>query len=174
MVGRPPIHQWAVATRVHEHYPAGAAAEGLSHRRELGTPALDAAEVAFERSGKRARGPVAFAEIREVQLVQDHGIGRNQLLALQPIDEKNRRTREIQLAELLGDAVQPLHRAAVVVLVMTEDQALGKTGEALGLEGQRLQFVGHGNLLIGYRFQRDATSATRASTRRKAANSARS
>jgi hypothetical protein len=54
--------------------------------------------------------------------VQDHRIGRDQLLTLEAVDDKNRCRREIERRQLLGDPVQSPDRAAVIVLVMADDQ----------------------------------------------------
>jgi hypothetical protein len=56
--------------------------------------------------------------------VQDHGIGGNQLLALQPVEQEARRFGEIESRELLLNKVQPLYRPAIVVIVVADDQLL--------------------------------------------------
>ena len=61
-------------------------------RHELRAPAVDRAEVAGERLGHGARSALAVAaQAREVELVQQRGIERDQLLALQAVDDVARR-----------------------------------------------------------------------------------
>jgi hypothetical protein len=57
--------------------------------------------------------------------MQDHRIHRDQLLALEPVDQKSRRLRVVELGQLLLDQIEPLDRAAVVVLVVADNQPLG-------------------------------------------------
>src|SRR5262249_3156754 len=51
VVGGPAIDEALVARRVGKDDPARAAAFGLAHRRELGLPAFEAAEIAHDRLG---------------------------------------------------------------------------------------------------------------------------
>ncbi|OGI51666.1 MAG: hypothetical protein A3A87_00315 [Candidatus Muproteobacteria bacterium RIFCSPLOWO2_01_FULL_60_18] len=73
--------------------------------------------------------------------MQDHRVGRDQLLALESVDREHRRPGEIERRELLGDGIEPLHRATVVVLVVTDDQFLGQSLETRGIAGQRFDLV---------------------------------
>src|SRR5215469_16325575 len=54
VVRSPLIDESLVARRVAEHDPAGTAAPGLAHGRELGAPVLDTAEIAVDRLRQRA------------------------------------------------------------------------------------------------------------------------
>jgi hypothetical protein len=76
--------------------------------------------------------------------VQDHRIHGDELLALQAVDDEIRRLREVELGELRGDGVEPLHRAPVIVLVVARQQLLGKAVDVLGVERHGLDLVGHG------------------------------
>ena len=83
-----------------------------------------AAEVARDRLGQRPCRLALAGQAVEVELVDDHRVGRDQLLALQPVDHEDRRRGDVERGELRGDGVQPLHRAGVVVLVMADEQLL--------------------------------------------------
>jgi len=86
VVGSPLVHQGAVARQEAQQHPARAARQRLAHRDELGAPALDAAEIGVEREchGRRHR-PAVGPERGEVELVQQHRVGRNELLALESV-----------------------------------------------------------------------------------------
>jgi hypothetical protein len=57
--------------------------------------------------------------------VQNHRVHRDELLALEPVDEEAGRGGKVEPRQLLLDQVQALHRTAVIVLVMADDQPLG-------------------------------------------------
>jgi hypothetical protein len=80
------------------------------------------AEVASERFGHRLRALALAAEAREIELVQQRRVERDQLLALQAVDHMAGRGRVVERFELLGDGVEAPHRPAVVVLVMALEQ----------------------------------------------------
>src|SRR5262249_11898386 len=113
---------------------------------ELGAPARVGAEVARERGGERRAGLAGLAQAIEEELVQDHGIGGDQLLTLEAVDEKAGRGRRIEPGELLLDQVEALHGAAIVVLVVADDQALRHAAHAGRIAGQRLGLKAHGML----------------------------
>ena len=125
VIRSPLIHQRSVAGHEGQQHPARAAAERLAHRDELGAPTLDAAEIGLEcQFHGRNHGLAVAAERREVQLVEQHRVRRDQLLALQPVDREARNGSPVQGVELLADPVQPLDRSAVVVLMVAGYQAL--------------------------------------------------
>src|SRR5262245_37156305 len=72
VIGRPLVHQFAVAVRIGEEHPARAPAHRLAHGDELGPPPVEAPEVARERLAERAIGFALSAETVKVQLVKDH------------------------------------------------------------------------------------------------------
>jgi hypothetical protein len=80
----------------------------------------------------------------EEQLMQDHRVRRDQLLALQPVDDEYGGRRKIRLCQLHLDCVEALHRARVIVLVVADEQFLRHTFDATWLEGHSFDFVGHG------------------------------
>src|SRR5438445_1015698 len=84
VVGRPLVHQFAVAVRVGEEHPSRAATHRLAHGDELGPPPVNAPEAAREGLAQRAIGLPLGAEAVEVQLVEDHRIHRNELFATLP------------------------------------------------------------------------------------------
>src|SRR5204862_2323281 len=51
-------------------------------------------------------------------------IGGDKLLALEAVDQKVRSGVEVEPGELFADQIQALHRAAVVILVVADDQLL--------------------------------------------------
>src|SRR5207245_7018726 len=113
----------AASRGIGAHHPARAAAERFAHRGELRLPCRDAAEITLDQALQCALGLTAApAQAVEIQLVQDHRVGRDQFLALQPVDHENGGFFEIQLGEPLRDCVEPLHRTAVVVLVVAYDE----------------------------------------------------
>ena len=50
---------------------------------------------------------------------------------------------EVELGQLFRDGVEPLNRAAVIVLVMADDQPLRHAVDRGRLAGERLYFIGH-------------------------------
>ena len=72
--------------------------------------------MAFGDRGRRA------AQACEIKLVQQRGIERDQLLALEPIDYVAGRILEIERLKLFRDGVEPPQGTAVVVLVVALDQ----------------------------------------------------
>ena len=48
---------------------------------------------------------------------------------------------EVEARQLLGDEVEALHRPAVVVLVVADDQLLGHAFDVLRIAAERLHFV---------------------------------
>src|SRR5216683_1037273 len=61
------------------------------------------------------------AQAFEIAFVKNHGIRRDELLALQAVHHEYRRGAIVELGELRQDAVQPLDGTAIVVLVMADD-----------------------------------------------------
>src|SRR5499426_1925031 len=144
LVDEPPV-----AGHVREKYPAGAAVERVAHRPELGAPALERAEIARQDLGHaRGRLPVA-AEAREVELVQQRRVERDQLLALETVEDMRRRLGEVERLELLRNGVEPPERAAVVVLVVALDQRHRKPAQRPGAALDLLQSIAHTILLSG-------------------------
>ena len=86
--------------------------------------------------------PHSPSEVKKI-FVQDHRIHRNQLLALEAVDHEDSRARKIELGQLFRDCVEPLNRAAVIVLVMADDQPLRHSLDRGRVAGERLYFVGH-------------------------------
>ena len=148
MVGGPLIDQLAVARRPGQQDPARAAANALPMAMKFAPPTLIGAEVARERIAKAAAGLAFVAKTVKEKLVQDHRVHRDQLFALEPIDDEGRRRREIEFGKLLIDRVEALHRAAVVVLVVADDQTLRHSLDAGGVAAERLHAVRHGRTLI--------------------------
>jgi len=72
--------------------------------------------MAFGDRGRRA------TQACEIKLVQQRGIERDQLLALEPIDYVAGRILEIERLQLFRDGVEAPQGTAVVVLVVALDQ----------------------------------------------------
>src|SRR2546428_2465564 len=143
VVGRPLVHQFAVAVRVGEEHPSRAATHRLAHGNELGPPPVNAPEVPHESLAKRAIGLALGAEAVEVQLVEDHRIHRDELFALEPVDHEHWRLREVEFGELRRDGVEAPDGAAVVVLPVADDQLLGQPVEFFRVAVQWLDGVCH-------------------------------
>src|SRR5262245_2557960 len=107
MVGRPLIHEAPIAVRVAQEDPARPAAERLRRAGEPGPPTIDTPEVALQRLVDGAAGNAVTPEAVEVQLMQDHRIGGDQLLPLQAVDHEYGRLDEVELRELCRDSLQP-------------------------------------------------------------------
>ena len=144
VVGRPLIDQPAVARRPGEQDPARAAAERLAHRGELSPPALEAPEVPGQSIDELGARLALLTEAVEEHLVQDHRVHRDELLALEPVHDEAGRGGEVEPGQLLLDQVQALHRAAVIVLVVADDQPLGHALDPGRVAGERLHLVRHG------------------------------
>ena len=145
VIGRPLIDEGALTRLEAEQHPTRTAALCLAHRHELITPVLDAAEAADQREshgwhhGRRfRRQPV------EIQLVQQHRVGRDQLLALQAVEFEAGHASETCLPQCGTDRIEALHRTAVVVLVVASQQLLGKPPEHARVERQGLRDRVHG------------------------------
>src|SRR5439155_18044749 len=87
--------------------------------------------------------PSLAAHAREIELVQQRGIERDQLLALQAVDDIARRLREIERFELLGDGVQAPQRSAIVVLVMALDELQREAAQRPWTAVDLLQLISH-------------------------------
>lgn len=63
------------------------------------------------RTSASASAPFSCAaKTVEVDLVQDHGVGRDQFFTVQAVDDDVGRLGEIQLVHLRADRVETLHR----------------------------------------------------------------
>jgi hypothetical protein len=76
--------------------------------------------------------------------VQDHGVRRDELLALEPVDQEAGRGRGIEPGQLLLDKIEALHGAAIVVLVVADDEPLRHAAHAARIARQRFRLTGHG------------------------------
>jgi hypothetical protein len=83
------------------------------------------------------------AEAVEEQLVQDHRVHRDELLAFEPVDEKPGGLGVIELGELFVDQVEAFHRSAVIILVVTDDQTLGHAFDHGRVARQWLYLIRH-------------------------------
>jgi len=60
-----------------------------------------------------------------VQLVEDHRIHRDELFALEPVDQEHGCLREVELGKLRRDGVEAPYGSTVVVLPVADNQLLG-------------------------------------------------
>src|SRR6266487_4452229 len=150
VIRRPLIDQLAVARRPRQKHPAGAPAQRLPHRRELGMPPFIRAEVTRQSCSKHGARLAWLSEAVEVELVEDHRIGGDEFLTFESIHDEHRRSREIELRQLHSNGVESLDRPAVVVLVMADDQLFRQPFDPCRIAGQRFHYVGHGWLLVSY------------------------
>src|SRR5262249_43554523 len=79
--------------------------------------------------------------------MQDHRIHRDQLFALEPVDQKAGSFFEFELCKLLIDEIEALNGAAVIVLIMADDEPLGHALDVGWIAGQWLHRVRHDQLL---------------------------
>src|SRR5262245_35084432 len=129
--------------RAGQQNPARSAAQRLPSTDELDSPAIDTPEVALQRLADGAARNAVTGEDVEVQLVQDHRIGGDQLLPLQAVDHEYGRLDEVELRELCRDSVQPPYGAAVIVLPVAEDQLLRESLQSRRVTGQWLHCARH-------------------------------
>jgi hypothetical protein len=59
--------------------------------------------------------------------VQQHGVGGDQALTAKAVQVKRRCRRDIERLQPLLDHIQPTDGAAIIVLVMADEQAIGET-----------------------------------------------
>ena len=122
--------------------PAASAGETHTGEAKQFLPARERSAGARNRICHRStRMPVA-AEVAEVELVQRGRVRERQLALLERSDQKRRRVLGNPRQFLLG-AVQVLDRAAIVVLVVRDDQPLGQSAQLRRIERQRFDGV-HG------------------------------
>jgi hypothetical protein len=89
-------------------------------------------------------GRLAFlAKAVEEQLVQDHRVHRDELFALEPVDEEVGCLVVVEPGQLLLDEVEALHGAAVVVFVVADDQPLRHALDAGWIARQRFHGIRH-------------------------------
>ena len=153
VVGTPDIRQGSVARRTRQQHPARTTTQRLAHGDELGAPLGERTEVARDRVGQGALGlsAAAFAgagQAVEVDLVQQHRVGGDQFLALQPVQAKAGQLGRIARGQVGVDGVQPSHRAAVVVDVMAADQIAGQALQSDWFEGDGSRVILHYLLVI--------------------------
>src|SRR5262249_25889220 len=119
-----------------EHDPARSSGQGSSRLPELPLPRFERAVVRLDHLRDRPARLAVATEVSEVEFVQHHRVGRDQLLALERARLEGRGVLD-ELAELLLDHVQTLHRAGIVVLVVRAEELLGQPLELRGVEGER-------------------------------------
>src|SRR6266487_7003353 len=105
MVRGPLIDELAIARRPRQQYPSRAAAECFSHCDEFSTPALESSEIAGNRIAQSGPRLALIAESIKEQLVQNHRIGRDQLFALEPVDQEAGSFVEFELRKLFIDEI---------------------------------------------------------------------
>src|SRR5258706_4198830 len=155
MIGGPVVQQPVLARRPGKQCPTRAAAQRRRKASEFRAPALERAEVArqADAESRRLAGWFEFAvaaEAGEIEFVQSHRVGRDQLLALEAVQAVDGRVRPIDCRELGADRMQPLDGAAVVVLVMGLQQAFRKPAQFGRIKRQgkyRNSGCVHGSLL---------------------------
>ena len=65
-----------------------------------------------------------FTEACKINLVQDHRVGSDQLLALEAIDNEDWGLAIVELRQLFTNCVQPFDRARVIVFVVAGEEFL--------------------------------------------------
>src|SRR5262249_46519012 len=111
-------------------------------------PAIEAPEIAGERVAQLAFRRALVTERGEKQLMQDHRVARDQLLAFETVDHETGRFREIEFGELRRDGIEAIDRTTVIVFIMTDEQLLGHSLDPRRITGERLNAIGHGSSQI--------------------------
>src|SRR5262245_40240868 len=124
VVRGPLIDKLAIARRIGEQHPAGSPTHCFAHGDELGAPSLDTAEVTGHSFAQRSIRLSTLTEAIEIELVQDHGVRRDQLFALESVDHEHWCHGHVESRELSHDRVEAFHRTAIVVLVVAHDELL--------------------------------------------------
>src|SRR5262249_26793010 len=141
MVRRPLVDELAVVWRPRQQHPSGAAAECFAHGHEFGSPTLEGSEIPRQRVLQVRARFASLAETIEKQFVQDHRVHRDELLALEAVDEKAGGPRVIELGELFLDQIEAFDRPAVIILVVADDQPFGHALDPGRVARQRLELV---------------------------------
>src|ERR1700741_5023797 len=124
VVRGPLIEELSIVRGPRQQNPAGPATERFSYRNEFGSPALIRTKIARDSVPQSCSWLALVAQPIEKQLVQNHGVHRDKLLALETIDEKAWCAVVIQFGKLFPNQVEALHCSAVIVLVMADNQTL--------------------------------------------------
>jgi len=100
----------------------------------------------------RHRGPFQahfhlITKAIEKQLVQDHQVGGNELLALEAVNREVWRRIEVEACQPLSNQVEALHSAAIIVLVVADDELLGHTLDAPWIAPDRTRVASWHKLL---------------------------
>src|SRR5512136_1674406 len=88
MIRRPLINELAIARRPGQQHPARTAAKRFPHSDELRPPALIRAKIACKRIAQNRRWFALISKPVKKQLVQDHRVHRDELLALETVDKE--------------------------------------------------------------------------------------
>src|SRR6266567_7301563 len=75
--------------------------------------------------------------------MEDHRVHCDEFLTLEAVDQKSRSARGVQLGELLLDQIEALHRPAIVVLIVADDQPFRHSADAAWIAGEGLNLEGH-------------------------------
>src|SRR5262249_43292150 len=111
-------------------------------------PAIEALEIAGDCVAQLAFRRALVSKRSEKQLMQNHRVARDQLLAFETVDHETRRVREIEFGQLRRDRIEAIDRATVIVFVMTDEQLLRHSLDPSRITGERLNAVGHGSSQI--------------------------
>src|SRR5215831_18229028 len=124
VIRRPLIYEFSIMRGPRQQDPARAAAKRLSHRNEFGSPALVRTKITRDGVPQSCSRVALVAESIEKQLVQNHRVHRNELLALETVDHEAWRAVEIQFGKFFLNQVQAFYGTAVIVLVVADNQTL--------------------------------------------------
>ena len=142
VVGRPMVDQGTVTWGKTEQHPARTASQGLAHGNKFVTPALGAAKTGAQ--GQVHGGHCRFAvatQAGKVQLVQQHGVGGDQLFAFQAVQGEAGHAGKRGLRQLGADGVQAFDGTAVVVLVVALQKFFRQARQTGGVERQGLRKI---------------------------------
>src|SRR2546422_363391 len=98
VVSRPLIHEPVASVRPDKKYPSRAASQGFPYCGKFDAPALQRAEVLREPVVEvPARQVAVAAQPVEIAFVKNHGISRDEFLALQAVHHEHRRRAIVEL-----------------------------------------------------------------------------
>src|SRR3954466_11857507 len=136
MVSRPERAHVVALEVVRQDDPSAAACEAQPGQAEQLLPGAERTVGASDGPLDPAAGTPVTAHIPEIQLVQRGGIRERQLALLQRGDEQGRSVLR-DASQLLLRTVQVPDRAAIVVLVMRNDEPLRQPLQPGGVEWER-------------------------------------
>ena len=143
MFRRELVDEPAIARQINQQDPARAPRQRVAIATNSSRQRSTDPKVARERIRERCGRLAIAAQAREIELVQERGVERDEFLALQAVDHVAGRLGEVEGLELLRDGVQAPQRAAVVVFIVTLDESHRQSIQQPGTTENRRELVAH-------------------------------